>query len=151
MRIKIPDCYSEAKSTTQVHRAVPKFGLGMRFTENSRNYSQGLPSTHTTLIPKLGSIVAREKRLPPPNAKKKLGIIKLVDLNDFWLEKSAIWTFGWTSRPGVVSGETKLNQDALFAKNGVFGDWSVFALFDGHGMVGHRVANFLALNLEGTC
>ena len=44
-----------------------------------------------------------------------------------------------------ISGNTKKNQDNWFAKNRVFGlsNFSIFAVFDGHGVNGHCVSKFL--------
>lgn len=79
----------------------------------------------------------------------RLSVVKLVDVNPSTLFSCNIQSVGVSSRPGIVCGETKLNQDAFFLKSGAFGNFTVVGLFDGHGMTGHRVSNFLALNLEG--
>ena len=90
---------------------------------------------------------------PPPwmkPAKARLGLVKLVDINQDLISNCNLSSVGFSTRPGIVCGETKLNQDALFLSNRSIDNFTVIALFDGHGMVGHRVSNYLALNLEGT-
>lgn len=103
------------------------------------------PENNERNIPK----PVKQKNAPLPQ-KPRLGVVKLVEFQQEILEFSSIKSVGFCSRPGMVCGETKLNQDAVFFKNGLFGNYTVAALFDGHGMVGHRVSNFLALNLEGS-
>ena len=50
---------------------------------------------------------------------------------------------------GMSDGYSKLNQDSIFVKISFFDDPNIclLAVFDGHGLEGHRVSGFLKLNV----
>lgn len=52
---------------------------------------------------------------------------------------------------GYSEGKTKTNQDSVYANCHVKGsnNCALFAVFDGHGMQGHKVSQFLKTNLTG--
>ena len=77
----------------------------------------------------------------------RLARISLIDIDRHQLE--GVSSIGYHTHAGMVCGESKLNQDSMFIKNTIIPGITVVALFDGHGMTGHRVSNFLSLNLEG--
>lgn len=56
---------------------------------------------------------------------------------------------GYRNTPGLMGGESKVNQDSVFISNTVIENAFIVGVFDGHGMNGHKVANYLCLNLEG--
>ncbi len=60
-------------------------------------------------------------------------------------------SIGFRTAAGILGGKSKLNQDVLFLNNTLLAGVTFLAVFDGHGMNGHRVAGFLALNFEGSC
>jgi hypothetical protein len=56
------------------------------------------------------------------------------------------------SLAGRSEGKPKTNQDAYFVDTDLHGDpeLPLLAVFDGHGLCGHKVAQFLAFNLKGS-
>ena len=54
------------------------------------------------------------------------------------------------SLAGMAEGFSKLNQDSIFVKINLLGnpDICLLAVFDGHGMEGHRVSGFLRNNIQ---
>ena len=56
------------------------------------------------------------------------------------------------THPGFSDGRTKTNQDAIFIQVDFeqTDELSVFAVFDGHGTLGHKVSEFLKKALAGT-
>lgn len=61
------------------------------------------------------------------------------------------WKWYSRSMPGYSEGKTKTNQDMVFVDTKVKGDAScgLFAVFDGHGSLGHKVSSFLKASLQG--
>lgn len=58
---------------------------------------------------------------------------------------------GWGTLAGRSDGKAKVNQDSFFVDTSVEG-WpgiSLVAVFDGHGLQGNRVSNFLISNIKG--
>lgn len=53
---------------------------------------------------------------------------------------------------GRSEGKAKTNQDSYFAHTSMMNnpEMALFAVFDGHGLHGHRVSNFLISNIIGT-
>lgn len=62
------------------------------------------------------------------------------------------WKWYSRSMPGYSEGKTKTNQDTVFVNAKVKGDATcgLFAVFDGHGSLGHKVSGFLKSALQGT-
>ena len=56
------------------------------------------------------------------------------------------------SMPGFSDGKVKTNQDAYYINICIKGSTlcSLFAVFDGHGPLGHKVSEFLKRNLTGS-
>jgi hypothetical protein len=59
---------------------------------------------------------------------------------------------GIETKAGRSEGRTKTNQDSFVAETNVCQDapTALLAVFDGHGLQGHRVSSFLVNNLRGT-
>ena len=58
---------------------------------------------------------------------------------------------GWATLAGRSDGKAKINQDSFFVDTSIEG-WpgiSLVAVFDGHGLQGNRVSNFLISNIKG--
>lgn len=58
---------------------------------------------------------------------------------------------GWGTLAGRSDGKAKVNQDSFFVDTSIEG-WpgiSLVAVFDGHGLQGNRVSNFLISNIKG--
>lgn len=73
--------------------------------------------------------------------------LKLIDIDP--TKMGLVESIGYRSTPGKVSGESKVNQDSVFISNTTIDGAFIIGVFDGHGQNGHRVSNFLSLNLEG--
>jgi hypothetical protein len=60
---------------------------------------------------------------------------------------------GVSSIAGRSEGKPKTNQDAYFIDTDLHDDpdLPLLAVFDGHGLSGHKVSQFLASNLKGSC
>ena len=66
--------------------------------------------------------------------------------NRIKLYKSILSKYSCKSKPGyTITGTLKTNQDSYMAKNKIFGlpNFSIFGVFDGHGVNGHFVSRFL--------
>lgn len=59
--------------------------------------------------------------------------------------------FALRTVPGKKNGARKINQDSAFYEGKVLGyeNLSLYAVFDGHGPVGHKVSKYLSRNLLG--
>ena len=106
--------------------------------------------------------VQQKPTKPKPN-KAVWTVPQLVSIDSGKLHKIGVDSVGVASRPGRIGNSTKLNQDSYLLTNQVFGrkfqNWQtvdednqalISCVFDGHGLNGHRVSNFLGLNLEGS-
>lgn len=58
-------------------------------------------------------------------------------------------SIGFRTVSGIIGGKSKLNQDVVYLNNSLLNGVMFLGVFDGHGLNGHRVAGFLALNFEG--
>lgn len=89
------------------------------------------------------TVVHKPKQLQsttPPN-----GIIGLDTAED------TLGRVGWGTLAGRSDGKAKINQDSFFVDTSIEG-WpgiSLIAVFDGHGLQGNRVSNFLISNIKG--
>lgn len=106
------------------------------------------------------------KRLKPVTLKKKYnseserttfvsgikGDSSKVDEADRFIvhNSSLLSKVGAASIPGFSEGVQKINQDSYLVEtleiNGE--EASIIAVLDGHGVVGHRVSNFLRMNIK---
>ena len=60
--------------------------------------------------------------------------------------KTILFKFACRTKAGKdLTGQTKTNQDNFLSKNKIFNlsNYSVFAIFDGHGINGHHISKFL--------
>ena len=60
--------------------------------------------------------------------------------------KSILTKYSCKSKPGYsMNGTIKTNQDSFLSKNKIFGlnNYSIFGVFDGHGVNGHFISRFL--------
>ena len=60
--------------------------------------------------------------------------------------KTVLYKFACRTKAGKdLTGQTKTNQDNFLSKNKIFNlsNYSVFAVFDGHGINGHHISKFL--------
>ena len=60
--------------------------------------------------------------------------------------KTVLYKFACRTKAGKdLTGQTKTNQDNFLSKNKIFNlsNYSVFAVFDGHGINGHQISKFL--------
>lgn len=60
--------------------------------------------------------------------------------------KSILKKYSCKSKPGYsINGTVKTNQDSFLSKNKIFGlnNYSIFGVFDGHGVNGHIISRFL--------
>ena len=60
--------------------------------------------------------------------------------------KTILFKFACRTKAGKdLTGQTKTNQDNFLSKNKIFNlsNYSVFAVFDGHGINGHHISKFL--------
>ncbi len=72
----------------------------------------------------------------------------LSEEKDYLLKKPLINKYAFKSKAGMTfDGNIKTNQDSFLAKTKIFGleNYSVFGVFDGHGMHGHFVSNLIKL------
>lgn len=106
--------------------------------------------------------VATPANHKPKNGKTLWAVPQLVSIESANLSRIGVESVGVASRPGRIGNSTKLNQDSYLLSNQVFGrkqqNWQTVdeenqglfcCVFDGHGLNGHRVSNFLGLNLAG--
>jgi serine/threonine protein phosphatase PrpC len=110
-----------------------------------------LRSEPNSLIPKPAAIeLPKHQRLfsivkTPAAPKVAKDPLIRVDYENIW----PLAAIGFRTAAGTIGGKSKLNQDVLFLNNSLLRGVTLLGLFDGHGMNGHRVAGFLALNFEG--
>lgn len=95
-------------------------------------------------LPNLGiHLKGKDHYEPSFKVVSKPAITKTV--NETFLE------YYFQSNAGFSDGRTKTNQDAVYVNVEVQGssNCSLFAVFDGHGMQGHKVSDFLKRILTG--
>lgn len=68
----------------------------------------------------------------------------------FLVDSEVLESVGFHSSAGRSDGRVKTNQDCFLIDSAVRGDArrALLAVFDGHGMQGHKVSNFLVHNLR---
>lgn len=76
---------------------------------------------------------------PPPNVISSISSLDIFD------------SIGFHTAGGRSEGRAKTNQDSLFVDTNMLNNplMSLFAVFDGHGLHGHRVSQLLISNLKG--
>ena len=115
---------------------------------NSNNSNSNSNSNNTSLSP-----LIKGKRNNKPNNhsshshslnnNRKSAYISCSDNNKY---KSTLLKYSCKSKAGHnITGAIKINQDNYLAKNRIFSytNFSIFAVFDGHGINGHCVSQFL--------
>ena len=81
-----------------------------------------------------------------PNIPKSISADKSLKMSssNFNRQKSIKMIFSAKSRPGKKLGSTKINQDSfLCITNCQAVNFNIYAVFDGHGEVGHKVSDFV--------
>ena len=96
--------------------------------------------------------VERDKQREPVKKTRDLsqaslnGVLQVTSNRVF----SAVGVF---SVAGRSDGKAKTNQDAYFVDTDIQEDpeLPLLGVFDGHGLCGHKVSQYLASNLKGSC
>ena len=140
--------YSKAQSVSFDKR--DKSHLSYVNFSNNNNNSNSSNSNNTSLSP-----LIKGKRNNKPNnhnnhshslnINNKSAYISCSDNNNNKY-KSTLLKYSCKSKAGHnITGAIKINQDNWLAKNRIFGytNFSIFAVFDGHGINGHCVSQFL--------
>jgi serine/threonine protein phosphatase PrpC len=103
------------------------FGKTNKNTNNSNNHSNNHSNNVRNIV--FGNTVNSEEK-------------------EYLAKKPLIGKYAFKSKAGMTfDGNIKTNQDSFLAKTKIFGleNYSVFGVFDGHGMHGHFVSNLIKL------
>ena len=139
--------YSKAQSVSFDKRDKSHLSY-VNFSNNNNNSNSNSNSNNTSLSP-----LIKGKRNNKPNNhsshshslnnNRKSAYISCSDNNKY---KSTLLKYSCKSKAGHnITGAIKINQDNYLAKNRIFSytNFSIFAVFDGHGINGHCVSQFL--------
>lgn len=158
-----PKEYSEENLTTQlsihsrVTNKIPLLGafINHKAQSNSKQPNKSLPrlvggNRKLEKIPK-------SKIIDPyidPKIEKSKGFLKGGDIheNNDKVSKSTVYLKCFSKTvPGFSEGKTKTNQDTIYVNGNIKGakNCSLFAAFDGHGGLGHKVSQYLKSCLTG--
>lgn len=158
-----PKEYSEENLTTQlsVHsratNKIPLLGaiINHKSQSNSKQPNKSLPrliggNRKLEKIPK-------SKMIDPyidPKIEKSKGFLKGGDMHenqDKFIKSNVYLKCFSKTIPGFSEGKTKTNQDTIYVNGNIKGakNCSLFAAFDGHGALGHKVSQYLKSCLTG--
>jgi hypothetical protein len=94
--------------------------------------------------------VEREKQREP--IKKMKDVTQTINNGVMQVASTRVFSaIGVYSIAGRSDGKPKTNQDAYFIDTDIHDDpdLPLLGVFDGHGLCGHKVSQFLATNLKG--
>jgi serine/threonine protein phosphatase PrpC len=126
------------------HKRLPVLSAGKKnFTVISKSKSS------SEFTPLMSSTVKDEPITPAKEAETKNPV---PEKKKDSLVNQTFKEYYFQTMPGFSDGKTKTNQDTFYVNMSVQNSTqcSLYAVFDGHGPLGHKVSEFLKRNLNGT-
>ena len=129
------------------------FNQNVSLLTSKNNSKQNLPSISLPKLNKNNSIVIERKKRKSMSYFKSNSLKITPSKNKrLYLDTNMIKEYHGTSMAGTDDfGQTKINQDSylILTKLNNFINYNVFAVFDGHGLQGHLVSQFLVKYFTG--